>query len=116
MEAVGQLTGGIAHDFNNLLTGITGSLEIRQMRVVQGRNGEPHPLSRRGAGSGATAAALAERLLAFPRCQRLDPRPLNVNRLVADMKDLIRRTVGPTIHLEVVWGRSLAAFRGCQPA
>jgi hypothetical protein len=62
------------------------------------------------------AAALAERLLAFPRCQRLDPRPLNVNRLVADMKDLIRRTVGPTIHLEVVWGRSLAAFRGCQPA
>ena len=102
MEAVGQLTGGLAHDFNNLLTGISGSLELLQMRVAQGRLNE---LDRHfGAAQGATkrAAALTHRLLAFSRRQTLDPKTTDVNHLVAEMMDLIRRTVGPSVTIEVI--------------
>ncbi|RAI60054.1 hybrid sensor histidine kinase/response regulator [Roseicella frigidaeris] len=102
MEAVGQLTGGIAHDFNNLLTGIVGSLQMIQTRIAQGRvDGlDRYILAARGAAD--RAAALTHRLLAFSRRQTLDPRPLQINRLVAGMEELIRRTVGPAIALEVV--------------
>ncbi len=102
MEAVGQLTGGIAHDFNNLLAGISGSLELLQARLAQGRlgDGERYLLSAQGAAK--RAAALTQRLLAFSRRQTLDPKPTDVNRLVADMEELIRRTVGPAVAVEVV--------------
>jgi CheY-like chemotaxis protein len=102
MEAVGQLTGGIAHDFNNLLSVISGNLELLGVRVSQGRiDALPRHVS---AAQDATrrAAALTQRLLAFSRRQTLDPRAVNVNRLVGDMEDLIRRTVGPGIETEVV--------------
>ncbi|WP_336489801.1 ATP-binding protein [Methylobacterium nigriterrae] len=102
MEAVGQLTGGIAHDFNNLLTGISGSLELLQTRLAQGRVGEVDRYVNAAQGASKRAAALTHRLLAFSRRQTLDPKPTNVNRLVAGMEDLVRRTVGPSIHLEVV--------------
>ena len=107
MEAVGQLTGGLAHDFNNLLAGITGSLELAQMRLAQGRGNE---LGRYiGAALAATgrAASLTHRLLAFSRRQTLDPRPLDVNRLVASMEELIRRTVGPGMTVECVGAAGL---------
>lgn len=107
MEAVGQLTGGLAHDFNNLLAGITGSLELAQVRLAQGRGSE---LGRYiGAALAATgrAASLTHRLLAFSRQQTLDPRPLDVNRLVASMEELIRRTVGPGITVECVGAAGL---------
>jgi signal transduction histidine kinase len=102
MEAVGQLTGGIAHDFNNLLAGISGSLQMLETRVAQGRlDAVPRYVD---AAQGATkrATALTQRLLAFSRRQTLDPKPTNLNRLITDVEELIRRTIGPNIDLEVV--------------
>lgn len=107
MEAVGQLTGGIAHDFNNLLAALTGSMELMQRRLQQGRYSElGHYI---GIGQSATkrAAALTHRLLAFSRRQTLDPKPTDVNRLITDMEELIRRSIGPHITLEVVGSAGL---------
>ncbi|MBB3900580.1 PAS domain S-box protein [Methylobacterium brachythecii] len=109
MEAVGQLTGGIAHDFNNLLTGISGSLELLQSRVSQGRLTEIDRYVNAAQGASKRAAALTHRLLAFSRRQTLDPKPTDVNRLVAGMEELVRRTIGPEIALEVVAGAGLWA-------
>jgi PAS domain S-box-containing protein len=101
MEAVGQLTGGLAHDFNNLLTAISGAMEMMQMRLKQGRIADlPRYIGAAQTASGR-AAALTHRLLAFARRQPLDPRPIDVNRLIAGMEDLIRGTVGPGVQVEV---------------
>jgi signal transduction histidine kinase len=102
MEAVGQLTGGLAHDFNNLLAGISGSLEIMQSRVRQGRVNDVERYMTAALGAVKRAAALTHRLLAFSRRQTLEPKPTDVNQLVADMQDIIQRTVGPTIAVEFV--------------
>src|ERR1700756_1995501 len=102
MEAVGQLTGGLAHDFNNLLTGISGSLELTRARLSQGKADPVDRYITTAQEAVKRAAALTHRLLAFSRRQALEPKPTNVNRLVTDMEDLIRRTVGPSIHTEVV--------------
>ncbi|TXN19930.1 hybrid sensor histidine kinase/response regulator [Methylobacterium sp. WL9] len=102
MEAVGQLTGGLAHDFNNLLTGISGSLELLQTRVSQGRLGDVDRYVNAAQGAAKRAAALTHRLLAFSRRQTLDPKPTDVNRLVVGMEELVRRTIGPHVTLEVV--------------
>jgi CheY-like chemotaxis protein len=99
---VGQLTGGIAHDFNNLLAAIGGSLEMIQARVAQGRMDVVDRYIAAGQNAVRRAAALTHRLLAFSRRQTLDPRPTNVNRLIAGMEEMIRRTVGPSIQIEVV--------------
>ena len=98
MEAIGQLTGGIAHDFNNLLAGISGSLEVLQKRAGRRARRQRRALHRHGAATSVRrAAALTQRLLAFSRRQTLDPKPTDVNRLVAGMEELIRRTVGPAV-------------------
>ena len=102
MEAVGQLTGGLAHDFNNLLTGISGSLEMMAIRIQQGRYGDLERYALAAQGAAKRAASLTHRLLAFSRRQTLDPKPTDVNRLVAGMEELVRRTVGPAIEVEVV--------------
>ncbi len=102
MEAVGQLTGGLAHDFNNLLAGISGSLDMMQARILQGRIGELDRYMIGAQGAVKRAAALTHRLLAFSRRQTLDPKPTDVNRLVAGMEELIQRTVGPQITVESV--------------
>ncbi len=102
MEAVGQLTGGLAHDFNNLLTGIAGSLELLQTRMAQGRMGDLERYIVAAQGASKRASALTHRLLAFSRRQTLDPKPTNVNRLVAGMEELVRRTAGPEVAVEVV--------------
>jgi PAS domain S-box-containing protein len=102
MEAVGQLTGGIAHDFNNLLAGVIGSLEVLETRVSQGRlEAVPRYLDA-AKGAAQRAAALTQRLLAFSRRQALDPRPVDVDRLIGEMEELIRHTVGPSVAMEVV--------------
>ncbi len=101
MEVVGQLTGGIAHDFNNLLTIIMGSLELLQ----RGLAGADAKTSRRieAAMDGARrAAALTHRLLAFARRQPLEPKPVEPNRLVAGMSDMLTRVLGEHIALEFV--------------
>jgi PAS domain S-box-containing protein len=107
MEAVGQLTGGLAHDFNNLLTGISGSLEMMQVRMSQGRTAEFDRYFMAAQGAVKRAAALTHRLLAFSRRQTLDPKPTNVNRLLSGLEDLVRRTVGPGIQVEMVGASGL---------
>lgn len=102
MEAVGQLTGGLAHDFNNMLAGISGSLELIQVRLEQGRLTDVERYVVAAQGAARRAAALTHRLLAFSRRQTLEPKPTDVNRLVAGMEDLVRRTVGPSVDVEVV--------------
>lgn len=107
MEAIGQLTGGLAHDFNNLLTGISGSLEMMQVRMAQGRMAEFDRYFTAAQGAVKRAAALTHRLLAFARRQTLDPKPTNLNRLVYGLEELIRRTMGPGVEVEVVGAASL---------
>jgi signal transduction histidine kinase/CheY-like chemotaxis protein len=102
MEAVGQLTGGLAHDFNNLLSGISGSLELMNTRRQQGRLDDIDRYLAAAQAAAQRAAALTHRLLAFARRQTLDPKSIDLNRLVAGMDDLIRRTVGPAIRVAIV--------------
>ncbi len=101
MEAVGQLTGGLAHDFNNMLTGIMGSLDILARRIADGRLSDTGRFIEAATAAAGRAAALTHRLLAFSRRQPLDPRPLDVNALVASMQDLLSRTLGEQVTLKV---------------
>lgn len=101
MEAIGQLTGGIAHDFNNLLAGITGSLDLIKLRLNQGRTADVERYVSVAYGAAQRAAALTHRLLAFSRRQTLLPVQTDVHVLIAEMEELIRRTVGPSIELNV---------------
>jgi PAS domain S-box-containing protein len=100
MEALGQLTGGIAHDFNNLLTGILGAMEIMRRRIAAGRHQDLEKFMSAASASAHRAAALTHRLLAFARRQPLDPGPVDVNRLILNMEDLLRRSVGEQVTLE----------------
>jgi len=106
MEAVGQLTGGIAHDFNNLLTIILGGLEMigRQLPLLGvsssvSRIARARDMALQGV---RRAATLTQRLLAFARQQALDPKPVDANRLVGEISEMLRRTVGETIAFETV--------------
>jgi len=101
MEAVGQLTGGIAHDFNNLLAGIGGRLEMLSQRLAQGRAEDLERYVTGALTATRRATALTQRLLAFSRRQTLDPSPLEVNRLVEGMLDLIGRSMGPQITVKM---------------
>ena len=109
MEAVGQLTGGIAHDFNNLLTGIVGSLDLLQTRLSQGRTDNFARYINAAMTSANRAAALTHRLLAFARRQPLIPKSVDANQLIVSLEDLLRRTIGEAIDLEIaasneLWG------------
>jgi len=99
MEAVGQLTGGVAHDFNNLLMAILGSLELLRKRLPN----DPQQLKLldnaiMGARRGAT---LTQRMLAFARRQELDARPLDLATLVRDMSELLERSLGVDVAIEM---------------
>ncbi|WP_247887032.1 ATP-binding protein [Azospirillum sp. SYSU D00513] len=105
MEAVGQLTGGVAHDFNNLLQAISGSLELIERRVLSGSSpgaAELEPYTRAARQSVDRAAALTQRLLAFSRRQPLQPKAVDLNAVVAGMEDLIRRSVGLPVTVEII--------------
>ena len=105
LNAIGRLTGGVAHDFNNLLMIIIGNLETIQRAVAGGLEGAAARLERasRNAMEGAKrAATLTQRLLAFARLHPLDPRPLDVNRLLNDLSAFLARTLGEKVALEVV--------------
>jgi len=111
MEAVGQLTGGIAHDFNNLLTVVTGNIGIAQRALDAADVGDVRARrSLDNAMKGAErAAALTQRLLAFSRRQPLAPKPIDPDKLVSGMSDLLQRSLGELIRLEIVtspglWG------------
>jgi signal transduction histidine kinase len=101
MEAVGQMTGGLAHDFNNLLTGIIGSLDLASLRLADGRLKELDHYLKSARGAAGRAATLTHRLLAFSRQQPLEPQPTNLITLLGEFEELIQRTLGPSITLEI---------------
>lgn len=101
MEAVGQLTGGIAHDFNNLLTVIFGNLDLIQRRTAEEKTAVLAGYARQAADR---AAKLTHQLLAFSRSQRLNLQPVDLNALVLGMSDLLARTIGPQITIEMAPG------------
>ncbi|WP_291975697.1 MULTISPECIES: PAS domain-containing sensor histidine kinase [unclassified Chelatococcus] len=100
MEAIGQLTGGIAHDFNNLLTVILGNLEMLERRLQP----DPlkHTLVREAQEAAQLGAQLTERLLAFGRRHPLDPKLVDISRLVSEFAGLLRRTLGETVQVRMV--------------
>ena len=102
MEAIGQLTGGLAHDFNNLLTVIQGNVELLEDSDEEGETPVDaiHGAVERG-------AELTQRLLAFSRRQSLQPRSIDVGQLVRDMHDLLARTLGETIVINISGGPGL---------
>ena len=101
MEAIGQITGGLAHDFNNMLAVIIGSLNLLKRRIERGDKDFLRFID--SAMDGAErAATLTHRLLAFSRQQPLAPQPMDVNRFVGGMSDLLRRSLGEHVQLETV--------------
>ncbi len=102
MEAVGQLTGGIAHDFNNLLTVIGGNLDMLKLKLQQSADPDLARLVEGALRGAKRASTLTQRLLAFSRRQPLDPKPINPNRLVSGMSDMLGRTLGEGIAIETV--------------
>jgi signal transduction histidine kinase/CheY-like chemotaxis protein len=107
MEALGQLTGGIAHDFNNLLTGIIGSVDIIRRRIEATRLEDVPRFLDNASTAAHHAAALTNRLLAFARQQPPDTKSTDVTKLIASMDDLLRRTLGKGMGLEVVLADNL---------
>jgi PAS domain S-box-containing protein len=106
MEAVGQLTGGLAHDFNNLLTVIIGNLDLLQEQLDAGT--EPYELTAQAFEASLRGAQLTHKLLAFSRRQSLETKVFDLNHLVADTADLLRRTLGEQIEIEMRLARDLA--------
>ncbi len=96
MEAVGQLTGGIAHDFNNLLTPILGGLELIASRVEEPRLKR---VAEAALESSRRGAKLTGQLLAFSRIQRLTMKPVEVNEVIANMRQILAHTIGPEVEI-----------------
>jgi signal transduction histidine kinase len=109
LEAVGQLTGGISHDFNNLLTVVIANLAL----AIERAGDTPAILPRLQSALQAAerGVALIERLLAFARKQRLDPRSVDLSRLITGIEDLLRRTLGDRIRFVVTAEPDLALAR-----
>jgi signal transduction histidine kinase/ActR/RegA family two-component response regulator len=99
MEAIGQMTGGIAHDFNNLLTAALGNIELAMARAEDPRTLQ---LLKNATQAAERGAKLTNQLLAFARKQQLKLAPVDLNRLVSDMGELLFRTIGATIRIDTV--------------
>ncbi|BBU60177.1 hypothetical protein MSC49_01120 [Methylosinus sp. C49] len=105
MEAIGQLTGGIAHDFNNVLQVVIGSLGVIERQLARGRAEEIGPSVAAIRKAASSASNLIDRLLAFSRRQTLLPRVIEPDRLIVDLEDLLRRTLGSGVELDLRLGR-----------
>lgn len=103
MEAIGQLTGGIAHDFNNLLQIISGSLDLMSDRV--GDDPRLLRLTSNAIGAVRRGKRLTNQLLAFSRLQRLEIRAIDVPRMIEEMRDLLARSIDPSISLTITCER-----------
>ena len=106
MEAVGQLTGGMAHDFNNMLGVIVGALDLMKRRLKHDEFGIGRFVES-AAKAAERSAALIQRLLAFARQQPLAPEAIDPNRMIADMSELLRSTLGEQIQIETVLAAGL---------
>jgi signal transduction histidine kinase/CheY-like chemotaxis protein len=101
IEAVGQLTGGIAHDFNNMMAAILGGLRLIERRLSRGDTNVGNLIE--GATESANRAVqLTKRLLAFSRQQALSPRPVDANKLIQGMSELLQRTIPEVVSMETV--------------
>jgi PAS domain S-box-containing protein len=105
IEALGQLTGGVAHDFNNLLTAVLGSLELVRRQIGDERQLNLIDNAIKGASRGIS---LTQRMLSFARKQELALQPVAVDVLVAEMGDLLQRSLGPLIRIETDFPADLA--------
>jgi signal transduction histidine kinase len=101
MEALGHLTGGIAHDFNNMLGVIMGAHDLISRRIKKGDFGIQRFLEA-AISAAERAAILTQRLLAFARKQPLEPQPLDANKMIVSMSDLLQSTLGENIQIETV--------------
>ena len=102
MEAIGQLTGGIAHDFNNVLQSLTGCLDL-----IRRKSNEPervHRWAEAGLKAAQRGANLTAQLLAFSRSQKLELQQINLSALLSGMRELLARTLGPTIRIQIDLG------------
>jgi PAS domain S-box-containing protein len=99
MDAIGQLTGGVAHDFNNLLTAILGSLDMLRKRLPD--DAKARGLLQNAVLGAQRGAALTQRMLAFARRQELTVEAIDVPDLVRGMSELLQRSVGGTIEVEM---------------
>ncbi len=99
LEAIGQLTGGIAHDFNNLLAIILGNLEL--VLEAPEANAMLRNYAQEAMGAGERGAELVRRLLAFARRQRLEPRALNLNERLPEIVQMLGRTIGESINIQI---------------
>jgi PAS domain S-box-containing protein len=97
MEAVGTLAGGVAHDFNNLMTAVMGYSELLLRRIP-----EENPWRRdieQISKAGRRAASLTQQLLAFSRKQVAQPKILDINQVIAETEEILKRLIGENIHL-----------------
>ncbi len=100
MEAIGQLTGGIAHDFNNLLQVVSGNLQLLGKDIAGNDRAESRVANAlAGVGRGSK---LASQLLAFGRRQALEPKVINIGSFVANLEDMLHRTIGEAVHIETI--------------
>jgi signal transduction histidine kinase/CheY-like chemotaxis protein len=102
MEVVGHLTGGVAHDFNNLLMVILGNLELAVQALGTSNLVRAQRKLEVAQGGAQRGAALTQRLLAFSRRQNLDPQPVEANKILSSMSELLRHSIGSAIELETV--------------
>ena len=109
MEAIGKLAGGIAHDFNNLLVAINGNAELLQDEV--GDDAELLDLTRQIRWAGERAADLTRQLLAFSRKQVLQPKVLDLNKVISDINKMLGRLIGEDIQLVTHPSRSPALLK-----
>ena len=101
MDSIGQLTGGIAHDFNNMLAIVIGNLDLAARRLASDADKARRCIANAREGA-ERAATLTARLLAFSRQQPLAPDPIDANKLVTSMSELLRRALGEQISIETV--------------
>ena len=102
METIGQLAGGVAHDFNNLLTAILGGVSLLERRIGDRLDAEARKLLSGIQTAVQRAADLTHQLLAFSRKQTLAPQVTDLNKLVTEMSELLRRTLGEQVVIETV--------------
>jgi two-component system cell cycle sensor histidine kinase/response regulator CckA len=109
MEAIGRLAGGVAHDFNNLLTTIIGHSDIMLMDLTEN---SPFRADLEGIRKASDrAAALTRQLLAFSRRQVLQPKVLDLNKVIADTEKMLRRLIGEDVELSTVFGQDIGRVK-----
>jgi CheY-like chemotaxis protein len=100
MDSIGKLTGGVAHDFNNLLQVVSGNLQLLQKDLAGNLRAERRVANALAGVS--RGAKLASQLLAFGRRQALEPKVVNIGRLIFGVEDMLRRTIGEGIEIETI--------------